>query len=243
MQHLRVFEEIFRSFPDVVLGVIAFQGIDNRSENPEILSMLRQEEAQTVQRFATIPINEHPHIAPWREAYRKFGAKPKDYPSSIENLARRVSKGHQLRHINLLVDIYNTISLRHIVPVGGEDIDKMEGDIRLTFAAENEPPVTLLGELEARSPKPGEVIYKDDISAICRRWNWKEADRTKFTEQTVHGFLVIEGLPPVGKSLVEQSINELFHLVRSYCGGELKKGIVNSANPEMALWSAGFSRH
>ena len=235
MQYLRVPEEIFRSFPDAVLGVIVFQGIDNRGENPEILSMLRQEEAQTVQRFSSTPIQSHPHIAPWREAYRKFGAKPKDYPSSIENLVRRVSKRHQLRHINLLVDIYNTISLRHIVPVGGEDLDKMKGDIRLTFAAESEPPVVLLGESEARSPKPGEVIYTDDIGAICRRWNWKEADRTKFTVDTVHGFLVIEGLLPVGQDLVEKAIDELFEMVKSYCGGELRKGIVNSANPEMVL--------
>jgi DNA/RNA-binding domain of Phe-tRNA-synthetase-like protein len=235
MQYLRVSPEIFRSFPDAVLGVIVFKGINNGGENPEILSMLRQEESQTVQRFASTPINEHPHIAPWRDAYRKFGAKPKDYPSSIENLVRRVSKGHQLRHINLLVDIYNTISLRHIVPVGGEDIDKMKGDIHLTFAAESEPSVILLGESEARSPKPGEVIYKDDVSAICRRWNWKEADRTKFTEETVHGFLVIEGLPPVGQAVIEKAIDELFEMVKSFCGGEVKKGIVNSANPEMNL--------
>ncbi len=235
MRHLLVSGEIFRSFPDAVLGVIVFRDIDNRGENPEIISMLRTEEAQTVQRFASVPVNEHPHIAPWREVYRKFGAKPKDYPSSVENLVRRVSKGHQLRHINSLVDLYNTVSLRHIVPVGGEDLDKIEGNIELTFAAANEPAVTLLGEPEARSPKPGEVIYKDDIGAICRRWNWKEADRTKFTENTVHGFLVIEGLSPVGQSLVEHAIDELFELVRSYCGGELRKGIIHSANPEMEL--------
>lgn len=235
MQYLRVSEDIFQAFPDAILGVIVFQGIDNRGENPEILSMLRKEESHTVQRFATNPINEHPHISPWREAYRKFGAKPKDYPSSVENLIRRVSKGHQLRHINLLVDLYNTISLRHIVPVGGEDLDQTQGDIHLTFAGASEPPVTLLGEPDPRSPKPGEVIYKDDLGALCRRWNWKEADRTKFSEQTVHGFLVIEGLPPVGPPLVEQAIGELFTLVKSYCGGELKKGIVHTAKREMAL--------
>ena len=217
------------------MGVIVFENIDNKGENSEIHSILRKEEAQTVQRFSSVPVNEHPHIAPWREAYRKFGAKPKDYPSSIENLVRRVSKGHQLRHINLLVDLYNTVSLRHIVPVGGEDLDQIHGNIQLTFAGANEPPVTLLGESEPRSPKPGEVIYKDDISAICRRWNWKEADRTKFTEQTTHGFLVIEGLPPVGRPLLEQAIDELSELVKSYCGGDLRKEIVDSANPEMEL--------
>jgi len=164
-----------------------------------------------------------------------FGAKPKDYPSSIENLIRRVRKGHHVPHINLLVDLYNTISLRYIVPVGGEDIDKIEGDVELTFATDHEAPVRLLGESEERPPRPGEVIYKDSISTICRRWNWKEADRTKFSEQTTNGFLVIEGLPPVDRPLVERAIDELSALIATYCGGRVSTGIVNSGNLIMIL--------
>lgn len=246
MTVLRVSEGIFRSFPEAVLGVIAFEGINNRGEDASIMSALRQEEARIVDALGAVPINDHPHIAPWREAYRKFGAKPKDYPSSIENLVRRVVKGHQLPHINLLVDLYNTISLRHIVPVGGEDLDKIDGDILLTFADQNEAPVRLLGEPEARQPKAGEVIYKDNVGAICRRWNWKEADRTKFTEDTVRGFLVIEGLPPVGHALVSEIIDELALLAQTHCGGAFTRRIVDASNPETVLHtseSAGGAKH
>lgn len=235
MTRLIVREEIFRTFPDAILGVVHFQGINNRGESAEITAALRQEEAATPERFANTPINDHPHIAPWREAYRKFGAKPKDYPSSIENLVKRVIKGHRLPHINLLVDIYNTISLRHILPVGGEDLDRMEGDIELTFASADEPPVRMLGEPEARPPRQGEVIYKDKLSAICRRWNWKEADRTKFTDETTNGFLVIERLSPVDRSLLEQSIDELAGLVTKHCGGTAKTGTIDSSIPQMDL--------
>jgi DNA/RNA-binding domain of Phe-tRNA-synthetase-like protein len=197
MPKFRVDESIFNVFPDVILGIIIARNINNSGERAEIISALRQEEAKTVERFAAISISEHPQIAPWREAYRKFGAKPKDYPSSVENLIKRVSKGYSLPHINLLVDIYNGISLGHIVPVGGEDLDKIEGDIQLVFANDHETAIRLLGEREERAPKPGEVIYKDNSGAICRRWNWKEADRTKFTDATKNAVIVIEGLPPV----------------------------------------------
>jgi DNA/RNA-binding domain of Phe-tRNA-synthetase-like protein len=236
MKKLHVSEEIFRSFPNVLLGVVSFQQIDNSGEHEEIMKALRAEEVRTVERFSGTPINDHPHIAAWREAYRKFGAKPKDYPSSIENLVRRAVKGHQLPHINLLVDIYNTISLRHIVPVGGEDLDQIRGDVQLTFATENEPPIRLLGESEERTPRPGEVIYKDDVGAICRRWNWKEADRTKFTKATVNGFLVLEGLPPVGRSLLEQALEALVQLVQSHCGGSVTQGVVDAGNAEIVLF-------
>ena len=181
-----------------MLGVIVARGVDNTGEPPGIPAGLRLEEARVRELFAGQPVTEHPRIAVWREAYRKFGAKPKDHPSSIENLVRRVAKGHALPRINPLVDLYNTISLRYLLPAGGEDLDRTAGDVRLTVAGEAEASVRLLGEPEARPPYPGEVIYKDDLGALCRRWNWKEADRTKLTPETRQAILVLEGLPPVG---------------------------------------------
>ena len=235
MSNLIVANEIWKTFPDAFLGVIIFQGIANKGESGEVMSALRAEEEQIPSRFQSVSVNDHPHIAPWREAYRKFGAKPKDYPSSIENLCRRMIKGHRLPHINLLVDIYNTISLRYVLPTGGEDLDQTTGDIQLTFAGENEAAVKLLGEPEERAPKPGEVIYKDDVGAICRRWNWKEADRTKLTEETKNGILIIEGLPPVDRSLVQKAIEELSTLVQTYCGGSNRTEIVSASNPVILL--------
>ena len=71
----------------------------------------------------------------WREAYRRFGAKPKDHPSSVENLVRRVLKGWTVPHVNRLVDIYNAVSLETLLPAGAEDLDAIEGDVELALAA------------------------------------------------------------------------------------------------------------
>ena len=236
MTSLRVSAAIFEAFPEAVIGTVAFQGVRNGGESPTLTEALRKEEADAVRRLGAGPVIEHPHIAPWREAYRKFGAKPKDHPSSIENLARRVLKGHRLPHVNRLVDLYNAVSLRHLVPVGGEDLDAVEGDVELRFAGANEPAVRLLGEPHegARPPKPGEVIYADRAGALCRRWNWKEADRTKLTETTTRGFLVVEGLPPVGRELVGAALTDLAELVRTHCGGAARTAILDRENPSVA---------
>jgi DNA/RNA-binding domain of Phe-tRNA-synthetase-like protein len=235
MTIFRVTTDIFAAFPDVVLGIVIAHGIDNGKEDGEALSLLRREEERVRRELAGIQVSEHPHVAPWREAYRRFGAKPKDYPSSIENLLRRVLKGHSVPHINTLVDLYNTTSLRHLVPVGGEDLEATEGDVLLTAAGEAEAPVLLLGEPEPRAPRPGEIIYKDDRGAICRRWNWKEADRTKLTTTTRHAVLVLEGLPPVGRDLVERATEELAGLVRTHCGGSVRTALVDRSRPEVSL--------
>lgn len=232
---LRVTEEVFARFPDAVLGVVVARGIDNTGDGAGLAGPLRQEEERVRASLAGTQITEHPQIAPWREAYRKFGAKPKEHPSSIENLARRVLKGWSVPHVNPLVDLYNTISLRHLVPVGGEDLGRVQGDVLLTVATGQEAPVHLLGEPEARPPKPGEVIYKDDLGTLCRRWNWKEAERTKLTAETRNAFLVIEGLPPVGRGLVERAAEELGRLVREHCGGQVTVSLIDRDHPQAPL--------
>ena len=77
---------------------------------------------------------DDPHIAAWRAAYSAFGAKPSRYPNSAEALAARVLKGGGLPRINRLVDLYNAISVAHLVPVGGEDADRLQGGPRLVIA-------------------------------------------------------------------------------------------------------------
>jgi DNA/RNA-binding domain of Phe-tRNA-synthetase-like protein len=235
MTALRVSEEIFRAFPDVLIGVVVFEGVRNSGESSEIVAALRREEERTASAFAGTSISDHPLIAPWRAAYRAFGAKPKNHPSSIENLVRRAVKAQSLPHVNPIVDLYNTVSLRRLIPIGGEDLDKVAGDVELAFATAHEPPVRLLGEPEARPPKPGEVIYRDRVGALCRRWNWKEADRTKLTETTRDGFLVAEALPPLGRAEIDEVLAELVSLVQTHCGGRARASVLDRGHPSVAL--------
>ncbi len=225
----------FELFPDAKIAAVYVSGLDNRGKSSEIEALVRNAEKDLPQMLQGSPLTEHPRIAPWRDAYRQFGAKPKKYPSSIENLVRRTLKGETSRHINKLVDIYNAISLRHLVPVGGEDLDRVEGDIVLTRAGEKELPIKLLGENEERAPVAGEVFYRDEVGAICRRWNWKEADRTKLTEETQNAVLVIESLPPVGLNELESAAADLAGRIEEHCGGTIRARILDEAHRQIDL--------
>lgn len=228
-------DSIFEDHPDLVLGLVVCHNIDNSTEIPDITALLRGAEAGLSSRIGSAPLVEHPHIVPWREAYRRFGAKPKNYPSSVENLTRRVLQGATFPYINSLVSLYNAISLKYILPAGGEDLDKIEGDVFLTKAGDAEPAVLLLGEQEARPPHAGEIFYKDAVSAICRRWNWKEADRTKLSKGTRNAVLVIETLPPVPREALQTAIDELAASVEKYCGGAIRTELLDSARRSVSL--------
>ena len=222
--------DILERHPEIRIGVLVLEDVDNRS-GEGFADELQRALEQVRSTFDGVNVAEHPRIHCWREAYRAFGAKPKRYLSSIENLVRRTLKGESLRAINPLVDLYNIVSLKHLLPVGGEDLDRVEGDIRLTRAGEDEPAIQLLGEKEERAPKVGEVIYTDARGAICRRWNWKEADRTKLTEDTKRAVLVLEALPPVTRSELQAAMAELQELVRAHTGASASTHVLDKNSP------------
>jgi len=230
---LKIEPQIFERFPEVVIGVVTVRGANNSGVGGEITSLLREQEQKTRERYTNISSwVEIPVVAAWRRAYREFGADPHDYRSSIEALIRRAAKGKPLPSINKIVDLYNLISLKYLVPVGGEDLDKVAGDIILGFACGDEKFVPL-GGTEEKPPDPGEIIYKDDVGVLCRKWNWREADRTKMTEETKNAVLVIEGLPPTGRAEVEAAIQELASLIEKHCGGKTKIHILDEGSREV----------
>lgn len=222
---LRVTDEIFERFPGVRIGTVVATGVDNGGDRPELTAALRDAEAAARQALGDGPLVEHPRIAPWREAYRAFGAKPKKYPSSLEALARRVLKGEELPTVLPLVDLYNAVSLRHLLPVGGEDLERLVGPLVLRLAGEDEPPVSLLGRPQPQAPAPGEVIYADDAGAVCRRWNWREAARTRLRAETTDAILVVEALPPVTGDELQVALDELASRVTASCGGRCETAV------------------
>ena len=228
---------LFERFPGALLGVAVARGIDNAGDPPAVAEQLREAQARVRGELAGTALAEHPRIAPWRAAYRLFGATPKKHHSSIEALLRRVLAGEELRRINPLVDLYNAISLNHLLPAGGEDLERVEGDVRLTFAGADEPPVRLLGDPEPRPPSPGEVVYRDDAGVLCRRWNWREAERTKLTAETRDALLVLEALPPIPRQDLERAVAELAGLVERFCGGRMTTALLDVDHPDLELGS------
>lgn len=220
---LSVNPQIFSDFDNPRIAITVVKATNNNADisafEPRIAGLTRSLEAE----YSGQTISQLPKIAAWREAYRVFGVKAKDYPSSIEALYKRVTRGGSVAGINPLVDIYNYISLKYMLPAGGEDTDKMQGNLQLTYATASERPVIVLGREEEQAPAEGEIIYKDDEGTICRRWNWREVSRTILTEDTTNCILVIEALNPVTDDELKQAQQELGELVQTYCSGNIQQ--------------------
>jgi DNA/RNA-binding domain of Phe-tRNA-synthetase-like protein len=196
--------------------------------------MLRDAEAFVRQQTSLEVIAEHSRIKPWREAYKAFGAKPSEYRSSVEAMARRALRSDPLPGINALADIGNTVSLQHLVPVGGHAMDDLTQDITLRFATGEEEFVPF-GSTETEHPLPGEVIFTEGNTVLTRRWTWRQANHTLTLPQTRSIEFNIDRLPPIGMDEVHAIANQLMELVIHYCGGRARYDILNADNCQMVL--------
>lgn len=178
-------------FPDAVIGVVICKNINNSIVNEEYYkNLIMNSEKEALKYVTDIEFSNNEVIKVWRDGFKKFKTK-KGARSSIESLLKRVKNGNHIGNINPLVDIYNGISLKYALPCGGEDLDKFIGDMKLTRATGDESFITL-GTDKSEPPYTDELIYKDDIGAICRCLNWREAVRTMLTEETKNAILCME---------------------------------------------------
>ncbi|MFB7599301.1 B3/4 domain-containing protein [Streptomyces sp. NPDC056160] len=164
--------------------------------------------------------HEDPHMAAWRETYTAFGSKPSRTRNSAEALAKRALSDAGLPRVNVLVDLYNAISVAHLIPVGGEDLDRIQGAMSLVRAGGEEEFVTVAGGEEVvEHPDAGEVVWRDGAGVTCRRWNWRQGPRTRLTERTTSGVFLLESLAPMPVPDVVRAAGELAELLEKFSPG------------------------
>ncbi len=213
--------QLFAKYPGYVRGLVSVRrAVNIESPIDEVQRMLLSAQKTIRQRADLETPSAHPNIAAWREAYRAFGAKPSEYPSSIEALVKRVRRGDDVPYINTLAAICNSVSLRYLAPIGGHAIDVMQpdGGLRLGFARGDEDFTPFSGG-PIEHPNPGEVIFTYNTSTVlCRRWTWRQGEFSKLQRTTTAAVINIDGLPPISRADVEMICTDLATLVGMYCG-------------------------
>ncbi|WP_030913963.1 B3/B4 domain-containing protein [Streptosporangium amethystogenes] len=196
--------------PDFAVLVIGVYGLRNGPTDDRSRAWLAEAAEKAV-------AADDARVEAWRETYRAFGAKPQRTRPSVDALVRRMPPPE----INRVVDAYNAISIRHGLPIGGEDLTRYEGTARLVRATGDEPfEVVERGEPTIDHPEVGEVVWRDDRGVTCRRWNWRQCVRTRITEETTDALFLLERLAPL-------SIEEL------RAAGDELAGLLEDVTPEI----------
>jgi DNA/RNA-binding domain of Phe-tRNA-synthetase-like protein len=199
---------VFDLRPDYRAMLVAADGIASGPSDAGSEALLRRAEQVAVRLSTETPVDALPHIAAWHDAYRAFGAKPQRTRNSLEALTRRAGAG--LPRVNRLTDLYNAVSVRHQVPLGGEDLSRYRGSPRLLRAVGSEAFETMVeGETAIEHPVPGEVVWCDAEGVTCRRWNWRQGRRTQVTPDTTSALLILDALAPLSDDALSVAADDL----------------------------------
>jgi DNA/RNA-binding domain of Phe-tRNA-synthetase-like protein len=225
MRQIVVDQGIFEKFPNFKRGLIIVSHVENGLSNPAISKMLDDQ----IQARTGVNLIDHEYVKAWDQVYTNLAVNPNKFPPSIKSLLKRVAKSGGFPFINSIVALFNYVSIKYLIPCGGDDTDKIVGNLRLGISKGDEIFVPL-GSEAAETPVPGEVIYFDDkaLNVMCRRWNWRNGDFTKIQESTTKLVINIDGIDPVPRSLIEEARDELALLLTQQCRAKLSTDLLDT---------------
>ncbi|MDP4240336.1 MAG: phenylalanine--tRNA ligase beta subunit-related protein [Bacteroidota bacterium] len=162
-----------------------------------------------------VDIKEDDLIKGFRQLHDAVGVPNRKNLSAPENLYKLLTKKGDIPRINLLVDIYNTISVKYRLALGAHDWDRIDGNVHLRFTSGTEKFIPL-GEDESIPIRAGAYSYIDDSNEIICYLDVRQIEKTKVTLDTKNVFIVIQGNANTPFPHIENAVSELVFLIKKY---------------------------
>src|SRR5262245_49194717 len=230
--------DVLQAFPQYRVALVVAEVLAITAERaPALDALIHEREAAARARWAGTELSQIPGIAAWRQAYRGFGIKQTRYRSSVERLVKNVLAGRELARINGFVDLYNAVSLAHVLPLGADDLDRITPPLAFRYAREGDSFVDMADAAEdsaasEEAPRPGEVVYADARNVLCRRWNWRQDARSLITAATTRAVVTLQAN---GFGDLEAATADLVGLIAAHCGGQCRTAILSAERPTAAV--------
>lgn len=155
---------------------------------------------------------------------------PSGFRPAHEALGRRAVQAKPLPFINSLVDIGNAMSLAKLMPIGVHPIENVAGQLTLKRATGIEL-FKPFGSDKLENPKPGEVIFADDVNVHARAWVWRQAQCSVTLPTTSNVVVHVDALPPTNMAMIESVCEEVANRIQKASGGLASIHILSAAQP------------
>jgi lysyl-tRNA synthetase class 2 len=176
----------------------------------------------------------HPDVAGWRQVFSSMGVKPSKYRSSLEALLRRVLKEKSLWTVNSIVDLYNCVSVRTLLPMGAFDLDKIKGNIEIRYGKSGEK-FYPLGSEEAEEVLPGHVVYADSEKICTWLWNHRDSRLAGLDEGSRRAVFVVDRAFSPTTTKLGPALDLLWEKLEETGARPKARGICSAVVPEQDL--------
>jgi len=225
--------QVLQKLPDIKLGLIIIHNIDFQKNGEEMASKLQKSIEKARETYTPEDIQHSKDIKIWHEKMENVGIDWKNHTVSIESILKRIVVDKKdIGSINPLVDLYNSISINTLTPMGAYNLDQTFGDLTLDFATGEEIYRPLNNKKDEQCEK-GELILKDQKESMCRYWVHKQSNTHKITPFTKNIIFRVEGIAKSDTDfqevlqLLEKEIHENFHPEK------IVVHVVDKQNPEI----------
>ncbi|MFI0899194.1 B3/4 domain-containing protein [Streptomyces sp. NPDC020983] len=221
-------------FPDLFASILVVRGWDNTVTGAaagEILDVLRESERGLRERVASkSDLQNDVLVSSYFDMFRSFGVNPKRVKPSHYALAERVVAGGSLPDINPAVNLYNAFSVGHLVPFGGEDLDRVDTCFELTIADGTEP-WTPIGSDAPQTTRAGDVVWRDRSDVSTTSLNHRQCEKTKLTPQSRNAYFISEGFRGVNDAHVAEVAGLFRSAFGDLLGGRFEQFVISSDAP------------
>ena len=134
----------------------------------------------------------HPHLRGYRNLHRHFQVEDESLIPAPESLIKTYLELGSLRSFGTIVDLYNTVSLNHLISTGAHDANLVGNVVGLTknLGVERFRP---LGQKKKLTLPANEYSYKTDLGRPICRLECKQANDTKLRGDTEKWLFILQG--------------------------------------------------
>lgn len=219
---IKLEKNVFKSFsPELKVGFIFAEGINNKAKLKEAEHLAKEAEETVRLTFNKETINNHYLIAPWAVAQNEFGEKAKHYHTSVEKLLLTVLDGKSILAEDTATNLLNYLSLKHILPFGADDADKIKKNIVFSIAKGKEKNKIL------KNLKRGELYYHDAEKILGTKLDHWKNKKTKLIKTSKETLIHFEALPPITRKKLDSVLEETAALIKAFCGGKIKTFVLD----------------
>lgn len=194
------------------------EGITNSGLPPAWEKERNARLARLLERYIDLAVHDDPILEGYHILHDRAGVKRRKNIPSSENLIKSLLKHRDMPFINLVVDIYNIISMESKLCVAAHDRDKIEGNLTVRFSDESETYVPI-GQDHPVAMNPHEYCYCDDSNEVLCRLEIRQVNKTKISENVKNVLYIIEGNDATEDDYLESVMEEIIETTIQYCGG------------------------
>ena len=207
-------------FPDLDVVVRCVRGVKVKPFDEELERFKQEVYSQVRRRYTLEGLKDTPTIRAYRDFFWRIGVDPTKNRPSSEALIRRILAGKPPPTINTLVDAYNLASILSEVALAAFDEDKIQSSEVIMRTAKKGETFLGIGMKEPITLQGGEIVL-DDAGDLIAVYPYRDAERSKVTEQTKNVALVACGVPGLSKDTLLQAADLAVKYVTKFCGGTI----------------------